>query len=39
MEDMVIMCENKEIAKDKLTNITKFLHKNKYNMKNIESID
>lgn len=28
MDDMVIMCENKEIAKDSLNNITKFLKEN-----------
>lgn len=28
MDDMVIMCENKEVAKDNLTNITKFLKEN-----------
>ena len=28
MDDMVIMCKNKEIAKDSLNNITKFLKEN-----------
>ena len=28
MDDMIIMCENKEIAKDNWTNITKFLKEN-----------